>query len=306
MKFMIIPLVILLQLSSALTHAGAKVGGQATDESGPTARSLFSSGYGVKFDAQAPVYPDVALPGATDAGDTTEAQVASADTIDSNETESDQAVEPEVIQAPISNSAPEKQLPAPETINAGPSYAGLSYELFKQESRGEFERTSPGQIFRTGDRVFLEVTSNISGTLVTGNIDSNFKATLLSVDDVEAGLVTRVPAKGALKFVGIKGTEKLVFVLSEQLSTTMDDSTAGRYVKQCSAGPSTRSLIVDDEVGNEFQVLNSDGTCSVGNANNRTRSIIVDIEDDVGYGVIENDVLRSGKLLSLIINLEHQ
>lgn len=306
MKFIIIPLIIAMQLSSALTYADVTVGGQTTDEDGPTARSLFSSGYGVKFDAQAPVYSDVALAGAADAGDTTLVEVASADTIGIKETESDQAVEPEVIQAPISNSTPEKQLPAPETVNAGPSYAGLSYELFKQGSRGEFERTSPDQVFRTGDRVFLEVTSNIPGTLVTGNIDSNFKATLLSIDDVEAGLVTRVPVKGALKFVGVKGTEKLVFVLSEQLSTTMDDSTAGKYVKQCSAGPSTRSLIVDDEVGNEFQVLNSDGSCSLREANNRTRSIIVDVEDEVGYGVIENDVLKSGKLLSLIINLEHQ
>lgn len=295
---------------STIAMAGVEAGGQIDK---PTARSLFSTGYGVTFDAEAPMSVD-----ATTLDDQSLAVDAKLDTlqmqVDANTDPEVTSPQPDELEySKASNEqevASDDQNKVQQSVVSDSSdevaYAGLSYQLYKQGPHRQFALASPDQVFLSGDRVYLEVTSNIAGTLVTGNIDSNYDATLLSIDDVVPGKVTRVPARGALKFVGVKGTEKLVFVLTEDTTSNISAASAAKFVKQCQTGSRTRSLVVDDDVGNQFQLLESDGSCAAKKAGGRTRSIIVDVEEDTGYGVIEDEVLKSGKLLSLIINLEHQ
>lgn len=180
-------------------------------------------------------------------------------------------------------------------------YAGFSYQLLKETKKGKFKRVSPGYDFKTGDRIVVEVMSNSDGYLITGNIDSLEKPRLLSLNQIKSGKTIRIPQKGALKFVEPAGTEKLVFVLSNQ---PIDKSTSEKYVKKCDN--KTRSIVfVEDDAGQNYQLLSNDGSCKTKNKSVKTRSIIVDVEDDIGYGVVESDTLTSGSLLSLIINLKH-
>lgn len=180
-------------------------------------------------------------------------------------------------------------------------YAGFSYQLLKETKTGDFKRVSPGYNFKTGDRIVVEVMSNSDGYLITGNIDSLENPRLLSLNQIKSGKTIRIPQKGALKFIEPAGTEKLVFVLSNQ---PLDKSTSKKYVKKCDN--KTRSIIfVEDDAGQSYQLLDGDGSCKTKNKNVKTRSIIVDVEDNIGYGVVESDTLTSGSLLSLIINLKH-
>lgn len=301
-------LMLLFVVSSAAATAGVGASGQ---DDKPTARSLFSTGYGVTFDAETPsgsvseVDAEVQSLNADRNGDPLSERGESSTEIEEASVVPELA-DTETVREPDDRNEKIASQPDIPGTHAAVSYAGLSYKLFKQGPDRQFQLSNPDQIFRSGDRVFLEVTSNIAGTLVTGNIDSNYDATLLSIDDVEPGRITRVPAKGALKFVGVKGTEKLVFVLTENVEAQLNEDSAKKFVKQCQSGSRTRSLVVDDDAGNQFQVLESDGSCAAKSVGGRTRSIIVDVEEDTGYGVIEDEALKSGKLLSLIINLEHQ
>ena len=130
----------------------------------------------------------------------------------------------------------------------------------------------------------------------------------MSVEGVRAGSTTRIPQNGALKFVGKPGTEKLVFVLSRETFSTDTSRSYESYITYCKTSSNTRSLVVDDSAGNQFQLINADGKCAVGKNNGAaaTRSIVVDLDENSGYGVVPDENLKSGQLLSLIVNLNHR
>jgi hypothetical protein len=325
---------------------------------GPSARSLFSTGYGVTFDAEAP-----SLSGNKNTVQSTLGR-ASDETSDrrpvpegetSDLAEETQSLEPAETQAltlgnqttrPIVPQTPQKEPPKlesrEETDSDGqvaPSvakqhgskadvvrepkpkagedargqgetasqaqYAGLSYSLFKETSGQGFKRVSPKQSFKTGDRLYVEVMANVNGTLITGNINPKNVKTVLAVDRVAPGRATRIPSTGALKFVGDPGTEQLVFVLSENAKAQVQRKDAARFLTDCNRS-TTRSLVVDDSVGNKYQVLDSSGSCAPKSSGGRTRSIVVDVEEDSGYGVVEKNVLGKGNLLSLFVKLRHE
>jgi hypothetical protein len=56
-------------------------------------------------------------------------------------------------------------------------------------------------------------------------------------------------------------------------------------------------LVVDDAAGNQFSVLDNSGKCGTSSAS--TRSLVVEIEEDSGYGVLPVGDLSSGALLTL-------
>jgi hypothetical protein len=81
---------------------------------------------------------------------------------------------------------------------------------------------------------------------------------------------------------------------------------ASKILKGCKAKPSTRSIIVDDTAGNSFQLADANGNCRPEKRKSSlTRSIIVDVEDDSGFGVVEDEALSGDSFLSLIVNLNH-
>jgi len=236
------------------------------------ARSLFSKGNGVTFNSKMEVSVSIQEERRTD--------------ISTNKTSKNKEAENKVDIIKNENT---------------PSYSGFSYQLLKKTGNDEFKRVNPSYSFKTGDRIVVEVMSNSDGYLVTGNIDSNDKPRLLSLNQINAGQTVRIPQRCSLKFIEPAGTEKLVFVLS---NNQLDKQSSGKLVKKCRNN--TRSMIfVEDDAGQSYQLLNKDGSCKAKNKNSVTRSIIVDVEDDVGYGVVEDDNLKAGELLSLIINLKH-
>ena len=346
MEFRICALVVVL-LAGTPTYAAE----------GPSARSLFSTGYGVTFDAEAPSLSDdesnvqSTLGRATD--DTSVRQPAPegetlalaeetqiAEPVETQAlAQGSQTAQPIIAQTPQkgplkaesreeAGSAGQAPLVATHQVSKASSvrdpqkkgvegaretrrtesqsqYAGLSYSLFKETSGQGFKRVSPKESFTTGDRLYVEVTANVNGTLITGNINPKNVKSVLSVDRVVPGRATRIPSRGALKFVGDPGTEQLVFVLAENTQTRIQRKDAAQFLTDCSRS-TTRSLVVDDSGGNKYQVLDSSGSCAPKSSGGRTRSIIVDVEENSGYGVVEKNVLGSGNLLSLFVKLRHE
>lgn len=268
--------------------------------SAQSARSLFDSGKGVVFEAEAPsiapldadVQPqDTPILNDSD-GKPTEQDIARPFT--SSKLESSANNQAKVISV---GKKPDKQ-----------DFSGLSYTIFKETSFQNFEAIDPSTVFLSGDRIRVEVTSNKSGTLIAGNINPQGEAALLSVEGVRAGSTTRIPQNGALKFTGEPGTEKLVFVLSRESFSTSTARSYEAYITHCKTSSNTRSLVVDDSAGNQFQLIDANGKCSVGQNNGSvsTRSIVVDLDDNSGFGVVPDKNLKSGQLLSLIVNLNHR
>lgn len=195
------------------------------------------------------------------------------------------------------------------------SYAGLQYTIFQRLDQNKSVKVSPSKKFKSGDQIKVVVTSNKKGILTAMNISSDGELFMLSEQSLTPGESVTVPAKGFLKFVGNKGVEQLIFVLSEapfsnkkQFNINIVESLSGACG---SKNVASRALVVDDSAGNQFSVLDDSGKCSFppfrpDAAEVSTRALVVEVEDDSGYGVLPVGDLNSGALLALKLKLVHE
>jgi hypothetical protein len=207
------------------------------------------------------------------------------------------------------NQGKEKPLRAPSALTENKQqYLGISYTIFRERDDGSMVKSSPQTIFKTGDRIKVQVVTNTSGHLQVLNIDPKGNSTILSRQIVQAGSPVNIPTNGYLKFVGAKGIEEIVFILSSSSTVSFAQHSAqqvGSWIRSCNSRGNTRALVIDDSAGNEFNVLNPDGTCAAKPADNMTRGLVVDVEDNTGYGVVPGKALQDGQVLSLKIKLRH-
>ena len=195
-----------------------------------------------------------------------------------------------------------------KSVTKKSSYAGLQYTIFQRLDQEKSIKVSPSKKFKTGDQIKVVVTSNKKGILTALNISSDGEISILSEQPLKSSAEVTVPPKGFLKFVGKSGVEQLVFVLSDapfsrqkQVNTNILES----LTEACgSKNVAARALVVDDVAGNQFSVLDNSGKCSV--SSNSTRSLVVEVEEDSGYGVLPLGDLNSGALLTLKIKLVHE
>ena len=187
-------------------------------------------------------------------------------------------------------------------------YLGVAYTIFKEVGDGTTVKVSPKTIFKSGDRIKVQVTPNTSGYLKVLNVDPLGNSSVLSMQNVQAGGAVNIPSNGFLKFVGNKGVEELIFILSTKSLPVLEQTSAQQiitFVGSCSSQPRTRALVIDDVGGNEFNVLNSDGTCASRPKNSNTRALVVDVQENTGYGVVPSKTLTDGQVLTLKIRLRH-
>jgi hypothetical protein len=188
------------------------------------------------------------------------------------------------------------------------SYAGLQYTIFQRLDQDKTVKVSPSKKFKSGDQIKVIVTSNKKGILTAINISSDGEISVLSEQSLKAGAEVTVPSKGFLKFVGKTGVEQLIFVLSEapfSKQKQVNNNIVESLSEACgSKNVAARGLVVDDAAGNQFSVLDNSGKCSMASAS--TRSLVVEVEEDSGYGVLPVGDLNSGALLTLKLKLVHE
>ena len=64
---------------------------------------------------------------------------------------------------------------------------------------------------------------------------------------------------------------------------------------------------MDDSAGNQYQILNADGSCGQQPSSSaKSRSLVVDVSEKSGYGVMPEEALSNGSVLALIVNLRHK
>lgn len=196
-------------------------------------------------------------------------------------------------------------------------FVGLSYAVFQEMPSGEMKKVSPDTSFKTGDRIKVEVMSNLSGRLLVANIGPQGDYNEIGTQQVVAKKPISVPENGFLKFVGTPGKEQLMFVLADLKQPTkpagsQKASSSGSLnwvtiASECQKKPASRSLVVDDSAGNQYQILNADGSCGQqSNSSAKSRSLVVDVSEKSGYGVMPEEALSNGSVLALIVNLRHK
>ena len=256
----------------------------STNAMAQKARSLFDSGTGVAIDSNANAVNDVPV-----------------------------GKEPVASATKVNNPAPVKA----SSERPKERFVGLSYTVFQEMPNGELKKVSPDTSFKTGDRIKVEVMSNLSGRLLVANIGPKGDFNEIGTQLVTAKKPIAVPETGFLKFVGTPGKEQLMFVLADpKLSTkTVDTQKVNSssnlnwvtVAADCQKKPASRSLMVDDSAGNQYQILSADGSCGAQSSGSpKSRSLVVDVSEKSGYGVISEDALSNGNVLALIVNLRHK
>ena len=135
-------------------------------------------------------------------------------------------------------------------------FTGISYSIFKEFENNALKKVSPKTTFSTGDRIRVAVQVNKKGYLSVVNIDPEGKATIVSRQTATPGVSVNVPDKGFLKFVGAKGIEQLIFVLSAKPLPQLENAKlnmVSSFATACnSAVIASRSLMIDDSTGNSL------------------------------------------------------
>lgn len=102
------------------------------------------------------------------------------------------------------------------------SYLGLSYWIDLLDQRGKYVRTTTSRVFRSGDRIKLNLRSNRNGYLYVVGLGSSGTSRVLFPDseDVANGIKAKttyaVPFSTNLKFDDHPGEEKLLVLLSQR------------------------------------------------------------------------------------------
>jgi hypothetical protein len=105
---------------------------------------------------------------------------------------------------------------------ASESYLGLSYWIDLLDHQGRYVRTTTSRVFRSGDRIKLNLRSNRNGYLYVIGLGSSGTSRLLFPDreDVANGIKAKttyaVPFGTNLKFDDTPGEEKLLVLLSQK------------------------------------------------------------------------------------------
>lgn len=192
-------------------------------------------------------------------------------------------------------------------------YSGISYSMFQKMNDGDIKKISPQKKFKTGDQIKISIRINKKGYLSIINIDPSGKLNLLEEKNAIPNSDINIPDKGFLKFSGEKGIEQLVILLSSKpfnssnTEAKEDSNTIETIATACDLEDrKTRSLVVSDDQGNQFNVISQEGKCLPLKSPGNTRSLKVELNDDTGYGVIPTTDLKTGQILALKIKLYHE
>jgi hypothetical protein len=107
-------------------------------------------------------------------------------------------------------------------VSSSQSYLGISYWIDLMDHQGKFVRTTASRIFRSGDRIKLNLRSNRNGYLYVIGVGSTGTSRVLFPDSeevangIKAKVTYAVPFESNLKFDDSPGEEKLLILLSQR------------------------------------------------------------------------------------------
>jgi hypothetical protein len=109
-------------------------------------------------------------------------------------------------QVPSSSAAPVQQ----------EKYVGISYQLMLLSDDGQFSIVPKSRVFKSGERIKLLVRTNRPGYMTIFNVGPTGNTNLLFNEYVEALGVREIPKNTNFRFVGPRGTERVLIMLSNE------------------------------------------------------------------------------------------
>ena len=139
------------------------------------------------------------------------------------------------------------------------SYLGISYWIDLMDHQGKFVRTTASRVFRSGDRIKLNLRSNRNGYLYVIGVGSTGTSRVLFPDSdevangIKAKVTYAVPFDSNLKFDDSPGEERLLILLSQrpiaQLARRGEVPTWETKQLVASAHvPGAKDLVLEEEV----------------------------------------------------------
>jgi hypothetical protein len=93
-------------------------------------------------------------------------------------------------------------------------FVGISYQIMTVSDDGQMRAVSKSRVFRSGERAKIVVRTNRPGYLTVMNIGPTGNTAILFNEFVEPFRMVEVPRASNLRFVGDPGTERVLFMLS--------------------------------------------------------------------------------------------
>ena len=139
------------------------------------------------------------------------------------------------------------------------SYLGISYWIDLMDHHGKFVRTTASRIFRSGDRIKLNLRSNRNGYLYVIGVGSTGTSRVLFPDSeevangIKAKVTYAVPFDNNLKFDDSPGEERLLVLLSQRPIRQLGrgGKVPMRETQQLVASahvPGAKDLVLEEEV----------------------------------------------------------
>ena len=139
------------------------------------------------------------------------------------------------------------------------SYLGISYWIDLIDHQGKSVRTTTSRVFRSGDRIRLNLRSNRNGYLYVIGVGSSGASHVLFPDSpdlangIKAKTTYAVPFESNLKFDHIPGEEKLLILLSQKPVPRL--ARGGKLPRQeteqlvaAAHVPGAKDLVLEEEV----------------------------------------------------------
>lgn len=114
------------------------------------------------------------------------------------------------------SAGPRPAAPAAAPAPAPAKYVGISYQILSMGDDGQMRAVSKSRVFRSGERAKILVRTNRPGYLTVMNIGPTGNTAVLFNEFVEPFRMVEVPRNSNLRFVGDPGTERVLFMLSNE------------------------------------------------------------------------------------------
>ena len=121
-------------------------------------------------------------------------------------------------------------------------YAAIAYQLVLVTNDGKTKVVPTSRVFKSGDRVKIFFKANRPGHLTILNIGSSGNTNKLFANTVEGMKEYVIPQKGAMKFVGKPGVERVLLMLASQPGGTQQAAQQQAPSQQESPPPAAQKI----------------------------------------------------------------
>ncbi len=238
--------------------------------------------------------------------------------------------------------APVAAAPAP-VARTESKYVGISYQILSLKDDGQILPVTRTRVFHSGERLKIVARTNRPGYLTVLNVGPSGNTHVLFNEFVEPFRMIEVPRTGNLRMVGAPGTERLLFMLSNEPNPmapaaaplnqaavpsapapvaaapmpapapSADASAVGlpppppmmlAAIDGAKSAKGAKDLVVEDDLKSSYTVISPQDAWKPRQLG--MKDVVLESDGGVQYGVVPVSAMSRGGILTLEIKLRHQ